>query len=42
MMAEEPEIILRKAPQVQVPREPPGLPPDSLDELYVEDLQIIP
>lgn len=42
MMAEKPEVILRMAVQVQVPRELPGVPPDSLDEDYVEDFETIP
>lgn len=32
MVAQEPEVILIMAPQVQVPPEPSGLPPDGLDE----------
>lgn len=42
MMAEKPEVMLRMVVQVQVPRELPGVPPDSLDEDYVEELESIP
>ncbi|XP_004377208.1 SCAN domain-containing protein 1-like [Trichechus manatus latirostris] len=42
MMAEELEVILKPAPRVQVSLEPVGLPPESLDEVSVEDLEAIP
>ena len=42
MVAEESEVVLISAPQVQVPREPSGLPPESLDEDSVEDLETMP
>lgn len=35
--AEEPEVVLLPAFQVQIPREPSGLPPESLSEDSVED-----
>lgn len=41
MVAEEPEVILITAPQVQVPQELSGLPLRSLDEDCVEDIEII-
>ncbi|XP_022370262.1 SCAN domain-containing protein 1-like [Enhydra lutris kenyoni] len=42
MMAEEPEVVLIPAPQVQAPREPSGLPQESLDEDSLEDLETMP
>ncbi|XP_045332006.1 SCAN domain-containing protein 1-like [Leopardus geoffroyi] len=42
MVAEESEVVLISAPRVQVPREPSGLPPESLDEDSVEDLETMP
>ncbi|XP_045404427.1 SCAN domain-containing protein 1-like isoform X2 [Lemur catta] len=42
MMAEEPEVVLIPASQVQVPREPSGLPPEQLNEDSVEDLDNMP
>ncbi|XP_032719579.1 SCAN domain-containing protein 1-like isoform X2 [Lontra canadensis] len=42
MMAEEPEVVLIPATQVQAPREPSGLPQESLDEDSVEDLETMP
>lgn len=42
IMAEEPEVVLIGPPQIQVPREPSGLPPESRDEDSVEDLEPTP
>ncbi|XP_008692860.1 SCAN domain-containing protein 1-like [Ursus americanus] len=42
MIAEEPEVVLISAPEVQAPGEPSGLPPESLDEDSVEDLETMP
>ncbi|XP_047729356.1 SCAN domain-containing protein 1-like [Prionailurus viverrinus] len=42
MVAEESEVVLISATQVQVPREPSGLPPESLDEDSAEDLETMP
>lgn len=42
MIAEKPEDVLIVAPQVQVPQEPSGHPPESLDEDCVEDVETMP
>ncbi|XP_037674381.1 SCAN domain-containing protein 1-like [Choloepus didactylus] len=42
MMAGKPEVVLIPAPRVQVPVESAELPPESLHECALEDLEFIP
>lgn len=42
MVAKEPEDVLTAAPQAQVPQEPSGHPPKSLEKVCVQNVQTRP